>query len=85
LGLTRSAVFLGLPMNYLMILIGLVFGGFIATSSIIYMFVAAIVGTFVLKAIVAHDSFAVEVFLTNLSKFPRQVAFSSKKVSRYHA
>ena len=70
LALTRPVSIAGLPMTYVVVLFGLVVGGFIATLSALWFGSSAIVGYAALRALAAHDARLIDVIFVALSRTP---------------
>lgn len=70
LALTRPVSIAGLPMTYVMILFGLVVGGFIATLSLVWFGVSTVLGYAALRALASHDPRLINVILVSLSRTP---------------
>ena len=69
-GLTRPVSLMGLPMTYVIILMLVVVGGFIATLSLIYFGVSAIVGYIALRLLAAYDPRIFDVIFTVIRVTP---------------
>ncbi|MFK7844045.1 MAG: VirB3 family type IV secretion system protein [Rhodothermales bacterium] len=69
-GLTRPVSLMGLPMTYVIILMLVVVGGFIATLSLIYFVVSAIIGYIALRILAAYDPRIFDVIFTVLRVTP---------------
>jgi type IV secretion system protein VirB3 len=69
-GLTRPVSLMGLPMTYVVALMMVVVGGFIATLSIIYLVVSAIVGYATLRILAAYDPRIFDVIFTVIRVTP---------------
>lgn len=85
LGLTRPVTFMGLPMSYVVVLMMLSMGGFMATLSFVYLFVTAIAGYSVLRALAAKDLRLMDVFLTVSQKTPFKKSQLSGRGVTYRA
>ena len=70
LGLTRPVSVAGLPMTYVMLLFGVVVGGFIATLSALWLGGSAALGYAALRALAAHDPRLLDVVFVALSRTP---------------
>lgn len=70
LALTRPVSIAGLPMTYVMILFGVVVGGFIATLSLVWLGTSAAVGYAALRALASHDPRLINVILVSLARTP---------------
>lgn len=84
-GLTRPVSFMGLPMTYVLILIIVVVGGFIATLSLIYFGVSAIAGYSVLRILSAYDPRIFDVIFTVLRVTPLTSSWFKGKGVTYGA
>lgn len=69
-GLTRPVSLMGLPMTYVIILMLVVVGGFIATLSLVYFGISAIVGYIALRLLAAYDPRIFDVIFTVLRVTP---------------
>ena len=69
-GLTRPVSLLGLPMTYVVLLMFVVIGGFIATLSILYLIGSGVVGYAGLRALAAWDARLLDVTFTVLRTTP---------------
>ena len=69
-GLTRPVSMMGLPMTYVVVLLLVAIGGFIATLSILYLIVSGAVGYAALRALAAWDSRLLDVAVTVLRATP---------------
>ena len=65
-GLTRPVSMMGLPMTYVVVLLLVAIGGFIATLSILYLIVSGAVGYAALRALAAWDARLLDVAVTVL-------------------
>lgn len=74
-GLTRPVSLLGLPMTYVIVLILVVVGGFIATLSLVYFGVSAIGGYAALRLLAAYDPRIFDVIFTVLRVTPPKVSW----------
>lgn len=82
LGLTKPVTFMGLPMSYVVILIMIAMGGFMATLSFVYFIVSSIIGYGVLRGLAAKDLRLIDVVLTVLQKTPlRKSQFEGRGVT----
>lgn len=70
LALTRPVSIAGLPMIYVVILFGLVVGGFIATLSLIWLGASAVTGYAALRALASYDPRLINVILVSASRTP---------------
>ena len=73
--LTRPVSLMGLPLTYVIILVMLTMGGFIATLSFIYLGSSAIVGYAALRALAAWDPRIFDVIFTSLRRTPLPTAW----------
>lgn len=62
--------FIGLPMAYVVVLLLVVMGGFIATLSYIYFIVSAVIGYSLLRVLAKYDLRLIDVALVVLQKTP---------------
>lgn len=69
-GLIRPVSLMGLPMTYVIILMLVVVGGFIATLSLVYFGISAIVGYIALRLLAAYDPRIFDVIFTVLRVTP---------------
>ena len=69
-GLTRPVSMMGLPMTYVVVLLLVAIGGFIATLSILYLIVSGAVGYAALRALAAWDARLLDVAVTVLRATP---------------
>ncbi|MEO0923414.1 MAG: VirB3 family type IV secretion system protein [Pseudomonadota bacterium] len=82
LGLTKPVTFGGLPMMYVVVLILVSMGGFMATLSFVYLIVSAIFGYGALRALAAKDLRLMDVVLVVLQQTPlRKSQFEGKGVT----
>ncbi len=70
LALTRPVSFAGLPMTYLVLLLAVVVGGYIATLSFVWMLASAAVGYAGLRALANYDARFLDVIFVSLAKTP---------------
>ena len=84
-GLTRPVSLMGLPMTYVIILMLVVVGGFIATLSLIYFGVSAIIGYITLRLLAAYDPRIFDVIFTVLRTTPLTLSWFKGKVVIYGA
>ncbi len=73
--LTRPVALMGLPLSYVVMLVMLTLGGFIATLSLLYLGVSAIVGYISLRALAAWDARFFDVLFISLSRTPLPVSW----------
>lgn len=69
-GLTRPVSLMGLPMTYVIVLMMLVVGGFIATLSLIYFATSAVFGYVALRLLAAYDPRIFDVIFVVLRSTP---------------
>lgn len=84
-GLTRPVSLMGLPMTYVIILMLVVVGGFIATLSLIYFGVSAIAGYIALRLLAAYDPRIFDVIFTVLRVTPLTPSWFKGKGVTYGA
>lgn len=84
-GLTRPVSLMGLPMTYVIILMLLVVGGFIATLSLVYFGVSAIVGYIALRLLAAYDPRIFDVIFTVIRVTPLTASYLKGKGVTYGA
>ena len=70
IALTRPVSWAGLPFTYVVMLVLIVFGGFIATLSFTYLLLSAVVSYAGLRALAAYDPRILDVAFVTLSKTP---------------
>lgn len=70
LALTRPVSFAGLPMTYLVLLLAVVVGGFIATLSVVWMLGSAVMGYAALRALANYDARFLDVIIVSLARTP---------------
>lgn len=85
IGLTRSVTFAGLPILYLMLLIGGALLGFILTKSFLYIIITPAVGYPVLRALAAYDPKIIDVFFVVLKTTRMDPGLFSKSGVTYRA
>ena len=85
IGLTRPASIMGLPMMYVMVLMLVVVGGFIATTSLIWFFCSAIIGYIALRILASYDARIFDVFLVVVQSTPFTGSFLKGKGVTYGA
>ena len=66
IGLTREVSFAGLPIMYLVLLIGVVLIGFIVSGSFIYFIMASGCGYVALRGLAAYDPKIIDVFIATV-------------------
>ncbi|MCG8606023.1 VirB3 family type IV secretion system protein [bacterium] len=76
---------MGLPMTYVIILMLVVVGGFIATLSLIYFCVSAIVGYIALRLLAAYDPRIFDVIFTVIRVTPLTSSWFKGKGVTYGA
>jgi type IV secretion system protein VirB3 len=69
-GLTRPVSLMGLPMTYVVTLMMVVVGGFIATLSILYLVISATIGYAALRVLAAYDPRIFDVIFTVIRVTP---------------
>ncbi len=84
-GLTRPVSLMGLPMTYVIILMLVVVGGFIATLSLIYFVGSAIFGYIALRILAVYDPRIFDVILTVLRVTPLNASLLKRKGVTYGA
>lgn len=84
-GLTRPVSLMGLPMTYVIILMLVVVGGFIATLSLIYFGVSAVIGYIALRLLAAYDPRIFDVIFTVLRTTPLTLSWFKGKGVIYGA
>ena len=84
-GLTRPVSLMGLPMTYVIILLLVVVGGFIATLSLVYFGASAIVGYTALRLLAAYDPRIFDVIFTVLRVTPLTASLFKGKGVTYGA
>ena len=84
-GLTRPVSLMGLPMTYVIILMLVVVGAFIATLSLIYFGVSAIAGYVALRLLAAYDPRIFDVIFTVLRVTPLTLSWFKGKGVTYGA
>lgn len=84
-GLTRPVSLVGLPMTYVVFLLLVVIGGFIATLSLIYFGVSAIVGYTALRLLAAYDPRIFDVIFTVIRVTPLTATYLKGKGVIYGA
>jgi type IV secretory pathway VirB3-like protein len=70
IGLTRPVSFAGLPLNYLVILGGIVMFGFIYSTSFVYVITVGPVGYVILRLLAAFDPKIIDVFFAVMASTP---------------
>ena len=75
----------GLPMTYVVVLFGVVIGGFIATLSFIWFGVSAVVGYVALRVLANYDARLADVIFGVLSKAPLPQSWFKGKGIIYRA
>lgn len=82
LGLTKPVSFGGLPMSYVVVLIVISLGGFMATLSFVYLLVSAAFGYATLRGLAAKDVRLMDVVLIVIRQTPlRKSQFEGKGVT----
>ena len=85
IGLTREVTFAGLPLNFLISLIGITMFGFILTTSIVYLIGVGGSGYLVLRTLAAFDSKIIGVIFATLKSTMMSHALFTKEGLTYHA
>ncbi|RWA97266.1 MAG: hypothetical protein EOQ39_33570 [Mesorhizobium sp.] len=85
IGLTREVAFAGLPVVYLVVLIGVVMLGFIITKSFIYLLVVGSVGYAALRTLAAYDPKIIDVFIATVKSTRMRPALLNSEGIVYHA
>ncbi len=85
IGLTREVTFAGLPIMYMVVLIGVSMIGFILTSSFVYIIVVGSTGYIALRALAAYDPKIINVFFATLGCMKMSHAVFSKEGVTYRA
>lgn len=85
LALTRPVSVAGLPMTYVVLLFGVVVGGFIATLSLLWLGGSAAVGYAALRALAAYDARLIDVVFTALTRTPPSPSWLRGKGIIYRA
>ncbi len=70
LALTRPVSIAGLPMTYVVLLLMVVVGGFIATLSVTWLLASAVLGYGALRALANHDARLLDVILVSIVRTP---------------
>lgn len=83
--LTRPVSIAGLPMTYVVMLVILVVGGFIATLSIAWLLGSAAIGYAALRLLAGYDPRFFDVILTTLQKTPLPARWIQGKGISYSA
>lgn len=83
--LTRPVSLLGLPLNYVVILMVVVLGGFMATLSFIYLGMSAIVSYAALRMLAAWDPRIFDVIFISVRRTPVTAAWFRGRGITYHA
>ncbi len=76
---------MGLPMNYVVMLSVLVFGGFILTGSFVYLGVSGAIGYGALRLLAAYDPRFFDVLFVSLQKTPLSPGWFKGKGIVYRA
>lgn len=84
-GLTRPVSLLGLPMTYVIILMIIVVGGFIATLSLVYFGISVAVGYAALRLLAAYDPRIFDVIFTVIRVTPLTLTWMRGKGVTYGA
>lgn len=83
--LTRPVSMAGLPLTYVVLLVGLVVGGFIATLSFLWFLGSTVVGYVALRLVANYDPRIVEVIFRSLAKTPLPPSWFKGKGIIYRA
>lgn len=83
--LTRPVSMMGLPLTYVIILVMVVMGGFIATLSFVYLGLSGLVSYAALRALAAWDPRIFDVIFTSLRRTPLPAAWLKGKGIVYRA
>lgn len=75
----------GLPLTYVVLLVGLVVGGFIATLSFLWFLGSTVVGYVALRLVANYDPRIVEVIFRSLAKTPLPPSWFKGKGIIYRA
>ena len=84
-GLTRPVSLMGLPMTYVVVLMMVVVGGFIATLSFSYFFASSVVGYIALRLLAAYDPRIFDVIFVVLGTTPLTISWIKGKGVIYGA
>ena len=84
-GLTRPVSVMGLPMTYMTILFLVVFGGFIATLSFIWLAASFVIGYIALRLLASYDPRIVDVIFISMQRTPLTSAFFKGRGIKYDA
>ncbi|RUU85355.1 MAG: hypothetical protein EOQ39_35130 [Mesorhizobium sp.] len=85
IGLTREVAFAGLPVMYLVVLIGVVMLGFIITKSFLYLVIVGSVGYATLRTLAAYDPKIIDVFIATVQSTRMSPALLKGEGLVYHA
>ena len=84
-GLTRPVSLMGLPMNYVIILIMVSLGGFIISQSFVYFGTSASVGYVALRLLASYDPRLFDVIFTVIQTTPLTASLLKGKGVTYGA
>ncbi|MEM8542073.1 MAG: VirB3 family type IV secretion system protein [Pseudomonadota bacterium] len=84
-GLTREVSFAGLPLMYLVVLIGIVMLGFIVLQSFVYLSIVGPFGYVALRALAAYDPKIIDVFIATVQSTSMNVGLFNGKGVIYRA
>lgn len=85
LALTRPVAVMGLPFTYVVMLVLLVVGGFIATLSVLWLVASAALGYGALRLLAAYDPHIFDVIFVSLSRTPPPASWLKGKGIVYRA
>ena len=85
IGLTRPVSVFGLPMTYVLILWLCVVGGFIATLSVIWLLLSAVIGYGLLRLLAVYDPRFFDVLFISLGKTPLPPGWAAGRGISYRA
>lgn len=85
IGLTREVTFAGLPIMYVVVLLGVTMLGFIFTGSFLYLAGVGSTGYIVLRALAAYDPKIINVFFATLACTQMSPALFTKEGVTYRA
>ncbi len=85
IGLTRSVTFAGLPILYMMLLMGVTMLGFIVTKSFLYLIVVPAAGYPILRGLAAYDPKIIDVFFVVMRTTRMSPGLFSKSGVTYRA
>jgi type IV secretory pathway VirB3-like protein len=85
IGLTRPVSMAGLPINYIVVLMGVVMLGFILTSSFQYVLITAPLGYVILRVLAAYDPKIIDVFFAVMGSTPMDPGLFREEGVTYRA